>query len=417
MTVTDTSEIDLVDPSHYADGLPHDLFTELRARGAVHRHRAVPIRPGGRAVPFWSVVRHAEIQQANRDWESFTATHNVVIDPAPSEHSGSMLVSMDPPAHTRLRRLITAGFTPRMIGRLEQHIAERSRRILDAAASTGECDFVRDIAYQLPMHVIADIVGIPDEDREHIFTCTDASLRGFVPGSGVSDAERYEASIELFRYAQQLTELRRREPADDVWTLIARAEIEDDDGTVTRVEGIELETFFMILTIAGSETTRNAMTQGLLALLDHPEQLDDLRAHPELTPKAADEIIRWSSPVLFFARSATRRVELGGATIEAGDRVVLWYPSGNRDERAFDAPFRFDVRRDPNPHVSFGGGGPHYCLGANLARKEIEVMIGMLVQRFDVERLADPVWLSAGPVHNVGVSIDSLPVRLTPRDR
>jgi cytochrome P450 len=415
VAIIDGSEIDLVDPALYRNGLPHDLFTELRATGGVHRHRAVPIQPGGPPVSFWSVVRHAEIQRANRDWESFTATHNVVIDPAPSEHSGSMLVSMDPPAHTRLRRLITAGFTPRMIGRLEEHIAERSRRILDAAATKGDCDFVRDIAYQLPMHVIADIVGIPDEDRDHIFTCTDASLRGFVPDSGVTAADRYAATLELFRYAQELTAARRREPADDVWTLIAHAEIEDDDGSVTSVEGVELETFFMILTIAGSETTRNALTQGLLALLDHPDQLDDLRAHPELVPTAADEIIRWASPVLFFARSATRRVELGGAPIEAGERVVLWYPSGNRDERVFDEPFRFDIRRAPNPHVSFGGGGPHYCLGANLARKEIEVMIGMLVERFDVERTGDPVWLSAGPIHNVGVSVDSLPVRVAAR--
>jgi cytochrome P450 len=415
VTIADVSDINLVDPAIYANGIPHDLFTELRAAGAVHRHRAEQILPGGPEVAFWSIVRHAEIQQANRDWETFTATHNVVIDPAPSAHAGSMLVSMDPPAHTRLRRLITAGFTPRMIGRLEAHIADRSRRILAAAAEKRDCDFVRDIAYELPMHVIADIVGIPEADRDHIFSCTDASLRGFVPGSGVSSADRNAASMELFRYAQELTELRRREPADDVWTLIARAELGDADGNVTRVEGVELETFFMILAIAGSETTRNALTQGLLALLEHPDQLDVLRAHPESMPTAADEIIRWASPVLFFARSATRRTELGEATIEAGDRVVLWYPSGNRDERAFDEPFRFDVRRDPNPHVSFGGGGPHYCLGANLARKEVEVMIGMLVERFDVEATGDPVWLNAGAAHNVGVSIDSLAVRLTER--
>lgn len=415
MTVAETSEIDLVDPALYAHGVPHDVFAELRARGGVHRHRAVPIMPGRRPVGFWSVVGHAEIQQANRDWETFTARNNVVIDPMPSAHSGSMLVSMDPPAHTRLRRLVTAGFTPRMIARLEDHIAERSRKILDDAGAKGDCDFVRDVAYQLPMHVIADIVGIPDEDRDHIFTCTDATLRGFVPGGGVSEAERYEASIELFRYAQVLTEARRREPADDVWTIIAHAEVEDDDGNLTSVEGVELETFFMILTIAGSETTRNALTQGLMALLDDPDQLGDLRAHPDILPTATDEIIRWASPVLFFARSATRDVELGGAHIEAGDRVVLWYPSGNRDERVFEEPFRFDLRRAPNPHVSFGGGGPHYCLGANLARKEVEVMTAMLVDRFDIEKTGDPVWLNAGAAHNVGVSVDSLPVRLTPR--
>jgi len=415
VTTVDTSEIDLVDRSLYRDGVPHDVFAELRARGAVHRHRPAQILPGGPEIEFWSVVRHAEIQQANRDWQTFTATRGVVIEPAPPQRAGDMLVSMDPPDHTRLRRLISAGFTPRMIGKLEAHIADRTRRILDAAAEQRDCDFVRDIAYQLPMHVIADIVGIPEEDRPQIFTCTDAVLRGFVPESGLTDADRFEAAAELFRYAHELTDLRRREPADDVWTLIAHARIEDEDGNVTTVEGIELETFFMILSIAGSETTRNALSQGLLALLDHPDQLDDLRAHPEALPSATEEIIRWASPALFFARTATRTTELGGVTIEEGDRVVLWYPSGNRDERVFEDPFRFDVRRDPNPHVSFGGGGPHHCLGANLARKEIEVMVGQLIERFDVECIGPPVWLNAGPAHNVGVSVDALPVRLTER--
>src|SRR4051794_34164073 len=406
------SEIDLVDPTSYRDGIPHELFAALREGGGVHRHQPVAVLPGDEPVQFWSVVRHAEIQQANRDWETFTSTDSVTIPPAQADRQGHMLVSMDPPDHTRLRRLITAGFTPRMIGKLEAHIAERSARILDAAGDLGRCDLVRDVAYQLPMHVIADIVGIPDEDRPWIFERTDLTLRALQPGSGLTSDDQRTAQIELFQYARELTETKRRDPGDDVWTLIAQAEIAEDDGTVHRLEGLELEMFFLILTIAGSETTRNALTQGVLALLEHPDQLERLRRTPDLMRRATEEIIRWSSPVLFFGRTATRDTELGGVHIGAGDRVVLWYPSGNRDERAFERPFEFDIERDPNPHVSFGGGGPHFCLGANLARKEIEVLTAMLIDRFDVTVVGDPVWSGGGRVHTVGVSIARLPVEL-----
>jgi len=398
------SDIDLIDPASYEHGVPHELFTELRARGAVHRHRPTTVVPGLPEVSFWSVVRHAEIQAANRDWETFTATESVTIPPSPMDRHGTMLVSMDPPDHTKLRRLITAGFTPRMIGKLEDHIAARTDAILDAAGDMGTCDFVSDIAYQLPMHVIADIVGIPEEDRDWVFERTDVMLRALDPHNDLTSDDQRAVQVDLFRYAQELGARKRAEPADDVWTILAQ-----------HIDGFELEMFFIILSIAGSETTRNALSQGLMALLAHPDQLEELRSDPSLMPKATEEIIRWASPVLFFGRSATKDVELGGAPIEAGDRVVLWYPSGNRDERAFDRPFEFDIHRDPNPHVSFGGGGPHYCLGASLAKKEVAVLTEAVLRRFDVELVGEPAWAGAGPVHNVGVSIDRLPVRLTAR--
>jgi cytochrome P450 len=409
------SDVDLIDPASYREGLPHERFTELRAKGAVHRHPPRQVLPGEPEVSFWSVVRHAEVQQANRDWETFTATESVTIAASPADRQGHMLVSMDPPDHTRLRRLITAGFTPRMIGRLEEHIERRTGVILDAAEEAGTCDFVRDIAYQLPMHVIADIVGIPEDDRPWIFERTDLMLRALDPGNDLTVHDQRAAQIDLFGYAQQLTERKRSEPADDVWTLIAQAELTDDDGTVHRLEGLELEMFFVILAVAGSETTRNALSQGVMALLDHPTQLAELRATPELVSSAADEIIRWASPVLFFGRTATRDVVLGGTEIARGDRVILWYPSANRDERAFEDPFRFDIHRQPNPHVSFGGGGPHYCLGASLAKKEVQVLTAALFDRFDVEVTGDAEWAGGGPVHNVGVSVDHLPVHLTAR--
>jgi cytochrome P450 len=265
------------------------------------------------------------------------------------------------------------------------------------------------------MHVIADIVGIPDGDRPWIFERTDTVLRALDPASPLTVDDQQAAQVDLFSYAKELTERKRRDPADDVWTRIAQAEIPAEDGTVTRLEGLELEMFFVILAIAGSETTRNALSQGLMALLDHPDQLAELRDRPELLPVATEEILRWASPVLFFGRTATKDVELGGRQIAAGERVVLWYPSANRDEHVFADPFRFDVHRHPNPHVSFGGGGPHHCLGAHLARKEVQILLGTVLQRFDVALAGDPAWAGGGPVHNVGVSVDHLPVRLTPR--
>lgn len=405
------TDVDLTRPELYAGGVPHELFRQLRAEGGVHRHRGVELA-GIPTGEFWSVVGHAEIQAANRDWETFTAAESVSIHRGdPSRHSHT-LVSMDPPDHTRLRRLITAGFTPRMIDRLEQHVAERTEAILDRAEALEECDFVRDIAYQLPMHVIADIVGIPDDDRPWVFERTERMLKALDPSNELTPQDQQAVQVELFGYAHELTNRKRAEPADDVWTLIAQAEVPAEDGSVHTLDGLELEMFFVILAIAGSETTRNALSQGLIALLDHPDQLADLRADPSLFPVATEEIIRWASPVLFFGRTATRDVELGGRRIAEGDRIVLWYPSGNRDERVFDDPFRFDIRRDPNPHVSFGGGGPHYCLGANLAKKEVQVLLGSVLRRFDVEVTGEARWAAAGPVHNVGVSVDALPVRL-----
>jgi cytochrome P450 len=405
---------DLTDLRDYRDGFPHDLFTELRTRGAVHWHEPAVIREDLPAEGFWSVVRHAEVQQANRDWETFSAAESVSIY-RDAELAGRTLVSMDPPDHTRLRRLITAGFTPRMIKGLEAHIESRASEILVRACEAGTCDFVRDVAYQLPMHVIADIVGIPQADRPWVFELTELTMKARDPQSPHTRQDQLDAQGELFAYAVELTSQKRRWPRDDVWSLIANAELRDPDGTTHRLDGMELEMFFIILAVAGSETTRNALSLGLLALHENPDQLAALRNDPGSSATAVDEVLRWASPVLYFARTATRDTCLGGLEIGAGDRVVLWYPSANRDESVFADPFRFDIRRNPNPHVSFGGGGPHHCLGAHLARREIDVLLTQLFGRYDVEVLGGPSWSGAGPLTNVGVSVESLPVRLTPR--
>jgi cytochrome P450 len=407
--------VDLTPHDLYRGGFPHQLFRELRDEHPVWRHPRATLTRSPEGIEFWVVLGHPELQALARDWRTFSSLDGASLSPTGDEQRGHTLVSADPPGHTRMRKLISAGFTPRMIRRLDEQIAARTTRILDAAAESGACNFVQDVAYQLPMHVIADIVGIPEDDRPWVFERTDLVLRALDPHNDLTPEDQLGAQVDLFRYASELTERKRREPADDVWTLIAQAEVPGDDGAPTRLEGLELEMFFVILAIAGSETTRNALSQGLMALLDHPDQLADLRADPGLLPTATEEIIRWSSPVLFFGRTATRDVELGGAAIARGDRVILWYPSANRDSLVFDDPFGFDIRRDPNPHVSFGGGGPHFCLGANLARKEVQVLTGAVLDRFDVRLAGAPHWVGAGPVHNVGVSIDHLPIELRPR--
>ncbi|MFN8024796.1 MAG: cytochrome P450 [Acidimicrobiia bacterium] len=413
-TLTGTVGVDLTDPELYRRGFPHELFTELRAEGAVLHHPAVPMANAPDGVPFWVVLRHEEVVQANRDWETFSATRGPAITGQEDERSGHMLVAADPPTHTRLRKLISAGFTPRMISRLDDRIAMWSRRIVDDVLARGECDFVRDVAYPLPMHLIADIVGIPEADRPAVFANTDTALRAGDPRSGISADDHVRAQLALYEYAQALGQEKRAHPADDVWSIIANARLDDGNGNAEELSVLELDMFFVVLSIAGSETTRNTISMGMQALVEHPDQLERLRGDSGLLDTATEEMIRWSSPVTSFARSATVATELGGVPIAKGDRIAMFYPSANRDERAFEQPFRFDVGRSPNHHVSFGGGGVHFCLGAHLARREIRAMFQELLARVaDVEILAEPSWMCCGPDQSVGVSIDTLPVRLT----
>jgi cytochrome P450 len=415
MRTNQIAELDLTDGTLYRQGFPHDLFCEVRAAGAVHHHPTVRILTNSHdgEIDFWSIVAHAEIARANRDWQTFSAHDGSGIAPTLAARRGHTIVSMDPPEHSRLRRLISAGFTPRMIAELEAHVSRRADQIVGAAAERGDVEFVSEVAYLLPMHVIADIMGIPDDDRPWVFQRADTMLRALDPTSGVDPGDRLTAERDLFDYAQRLGAEKRDRPGDDIWTILTTAEIANDDGDPTSLSELELDMFFIILALAGSETTRNAISQGLMALVAHPDQMQLLRDDPSVLPSATDEMIRWASPVLYFGRTVTRDVEIGGVTIPRGDRVVLWYPSGNRDDNAFADPFRFDLRRNPNPHVSFGGGGPHYCLGANLAKKEVSVIMRALLDRFPrIEITGEPVWTGGGACSNVGVSVDKLPVRL-----
>jgi cytochrome P450 len=263
------------------------------------------------------------------------------------------------------------------------------------------------------MHMIADIMGIPVADRDWLFGLTSDLLQGPEVSSDPSSDSFASIQIQMFEYAQELGRRKRAEPQDDIWTLLATVELETEDGESTALGETELDMFFFLLTIAGSETTRNAVAGGLIALLDHPEQLAMLRRDPEVMPTAVDEILRWSSPVAYFARRATRATEIEGVPIAEGDRVTLWYPSANRDETVFDDPFRFDIARTPNRHIAFGGGGPHFCLGANLARREITILFEELLARTtEVEIVAPPTYSGLTIDSPVLAAVRTLPVRI-----
>ena len=406
--------IDLTDYGLYRDGFPHDVFTFLRREAPVWKHPDTPVLREAGARPFWVVSRHADLRTVNRDTDTFTTYDGAQIRDSAESRKGKMLITMDGPPHTRLRRLVARGFTPRMLDSLEAHLRWRTDRILDAVvARHGEVDLVGDVAELLPLHVIADIIGIPEDQRPLVFESTNAILRAFDPNGGVGLEQRLVVERRLFEYASNFNEAKRRNPVDDIWSVLVQAEFVDDDGTPTRLSEHELDLFFFLLAAAGSETTRNAISHGFLGLIQHPEQLQRLRADPSLIDTAVDEILRWSSPVSYFRRTATRDVELHGQAIEEGDVVTFWHVSANRDEDVFDDPFSFDAGRTPNEHVAFGGGGPHFCLGAALAKREIRVMFEQLLARFERWEVAGEMgWSVPGALVTVVCSLDRLPVRL-----
>jgi len=405
--------IDLTDSELFRQGFPHDVFAVLRDEAPVwwHPEHRGTDRLGG---SFWVVSKHADVQAVSRDPATFSSLEGPSLPTLPPEQRGAMVVSMDPPDHTRMRRLVSAGFTPRMITKLEDQARTWAIAIVDRALAQEQCNFVHEVAYQLPMHMIADIVGIPVSDREWLFDRVNVFLSSTDPRSRLSRPEIDAIQAEMFGYAQQLGQEKRRLPADDVWTTLIQAEIEHGDGERTRLSPIELDLFFIVLTIAGSETTRNAISAGLMALVEHADQLDLLRREPDVMSSAVEEILRWTAPAAYFRRTATVDTEIRGVPIAAGDRVTIWHPSANRDEDAFEDPFRFDITRADNPHVSFGGGGVHYCLGANLAKREIRVMFEELLARVrDVEIVGEPEYSVQGIGNPITVSLKDLQVRLT----
>ncbi len=414
-TAFDRSHLDaeLTDSALFVHGFPHQVFTALRHHEPVSWHAFPEGFPGAHDEGFWVLSKHEDIQAVSRNPDLFSAFDGPQLSHQPAI-AGTMLVSMGGRDHSRQRRLISAGFTPRMIEQLEHQIRGWAERIVDGALLQGACDFVSEIAYPLPMNMIADMVGIPAEDREWLFSLTSDFLRAGAPGSGLSPDDQLGLQIEMFEYAQSLGQKKRANPEDDVWTILSMAEVETDDGGRTALSQTELDLFFLLLIVAGSETTRNAVSQGLVALLEHPDQLERLRQEPGAIPLAVEEILRWSSPVVCFARRATRDTEIRGVPIGQGQRITMWYPSANRDGDVFDDPFCFNTGRSPNPHVAFGGGGVHFCLGASLARRELTILLEVLFERAThIEMAGTPSYTPLGILNPIMLFMDALPVRLS----
>ena len=379
----------------FAERVPHEMFALLRREAPVWWYDW----PHGQG--FWCVTRHADVVAVSRDTKTFTSEMGANLEDLDEEQRAARqsMLETDPPRHARLRGLVGPPFTPRAVKAYEAALRELTAVVLDRALPLGEFDFVEEIAKQLPIRVLARLLGAPDSDTEPLIAWgdrmignTDPELADVLHDS--PESERYRmlpfrspAALELFEYGHRLAAERRSDPQDDLISKLVHAEIEGE-----RLTEREFDTMFLILVVAGNETTRQAIAHGMLALVEHPEEWRRLRDDSDLVWGAgADEILRWSSPVLHFRRTATRDVELGGKTIRAGDKVVVWYVSANFDEDVFEEPLRFDAGRRPNPHVTFGGGGPHYCLGAHLAKLEVQVMFDMLLPRIaELELTAPP---------------------------
>jgi cholest-4-en-3-one 26-monooxygenase len=399
------SDVDLLDPDTFRLGRHHEMFQVIRAEDPVFWTEEP--RGGG----FWSITRHADLITVNRDAHVFSSAEKGISIPditLEGDMVREMMLYMDPPRHTRYRLLVNKGFTPRMIGLLETHLAAKATAILDEVADAGRCDFVSDVAAELPLQAIAELMGVPQDDRRKLFEWSNRMIGADDPefqkdGAGMEAANT--AAAELFGYSHTLAELRRNDPKDDIISRLLGAEVEGD-----RLSEMEFDMFFLLLAVAGNETTRNATAHGMKALIDNRDQFEKLQANPELLASAIEEILRWATPVLHFRRTALEDYELGGKQIRPGDKVVMWHISANRDETVFDEPFRFDIERSPNEHIAFGGGGPHFCLGANLARMELRLIFAEILRRIpDVTLDGEVEYLRS----NFIGGIKHMPVRYT----
>jgi cholest-4-en-3-one 26-monooxygenase len=316
---------------------------------------------------------------------------------------------MDPPLHTRYRRLVNKGFTPRMVRDLEESIHRSTDAIIDQVIETGEADFVTDLSAELPLQVIAELLGVPQEDRHKMFEWSNRMVGSEDPEYQLEAEMAMTAAMELYAYAADLYGKKRINPHADLMSVLTTVEVEGE-----HLSDLELELFFLLLTVAGNETTRNLMSGGMHAFFQYPEQWQRLRDDRSLLPTAVDEMLRFVSPVMNFRRTAMCDTELSGTKITAGDKVVFFHASANRDEEIFEDPDTFDIARDPNPHIAFGGGGPHFCLGTNLARMEIRVMFEHLLDRMpDIHRDGETQRLQSRFINGV----KHLPVAFTPSTR
>ncbi|MFM7069411.1 MAG: cytochrome P450 [Actinomycetes bacterium] len=408
-------DVDLMDLDAFQNGRHHEMFQVLRDEAPVSFHP----EPGGPG--FWAVVKHADLQMVNRDTTTFSSqlggTQRFDIHEVDPEFDtrGIMLVDTDPPQHTRLRRLLNKGFTPRMIGMLEQHLRYRASLIVDDVIERGECEFVEDLAAELPLQAIAEIMGVPQEDRKMMFDWSNRMIGAqdadYNSDTDSNDGPR-EAAMEVYMYANKLAAERREDPRDDIVTTLINAEIEGE-----KLNELEFDMFMLLLTVAGNETTRNATSHGMHALLTHPDQFAKLRENvgdKNYFSTAMDEVLRWATPVLHFRRTASTDTQVRGVDIKEGDKVLMWHISANRDEEVFEDPFSFNIERFPNEHITFGGGGAHYCLGANLAKLELQIIFEEIFERMPDMQLAGNADMLRS---NFIGGIKRMPVTFTPSTR
>ncbi len=396
--------VDLADPDSFVRGVPHDSFRRLRAEAPVCWH---PERNG---PGFWVVSRWADVRAVSLDQATFSSWKGGImlreLSPAQVESQREMLIGMEPGRHGKHRRLVSGTFASKVIRALEPRLRALVTQLVDEVAPRGGCDFVTDVACEVPVIAICELLGVPVEDRGRIVEWSNAMV-GIDDPEYADDSNRGPlAAMQLAMYAQELSEKRRADPRDDIVSELLRAEVDGE-----RISQAEFNAFVLILAVAGNETTRNLISHGMHALMEHPDQYALLRDDPSLVDSAVEEMLRWASPVMHFRRTASRDCEIGGQPIAEGDKVVIWYISANRDEKMFDDPYTFDITRQDNQHVSFGGGGPHFCLGANLARMEARVMFREILHRFElIEPTGDVQRLRSNFING----IKHLPVRVKP---
>ncbi|MBM3675995.1 MAG: cytochrome P450 [Actinobacteria bacterium] len=371
----------LDDPATYAVGPPHEFFTWLRNEAPVYWHASEKFAPG-----FWVCTRYADVIAIEREVKIYSSSRGGALLEDQGEGTELMMLNQDPPQHTRLRNLVARGFTPKVIKAMEPNIREAAHTIVDRALELdGVVDFVPNFAAELPLVVIAELLGVPYEDRHKIFEWSNRLIGANDPEYGAGGIEAaHEASMELYMYAQSLADSRRARPLDDIVTALVTAELDGE-----KLSDIEFNVFVLLLSVAGNETTRNLISGGMLALFEYPEQYERLKGDVDgLLDTAVDEMLRHVSPVMYFRRTAMSDTEIRGVDVKAGDKVTVWYGAANRDEDVFPDSQAFDVGRAPNEHIAFGGRGPHYCLGASLAKLEIKVMFKEVLTRIPSMRLA-----------------------------